>query len=575
MRSHRANDHRRRRTDVLAITLLIALVCCRQSCAQTPPAGDQTRNVISGTVVSSVTREPISRALVYSMDERDAALTDEHGHFEFSLASQPSPGTVIAQPNSIVPLRGKRPGFLDAPGPQAALQVGPGQKDVTLTLVPEALIVGRVRFPSAEAADHVQVQLYSREVRDGFAHWLPLTSTGTRSDGEFRFAGLAAGQYKLFTLESTEQDPLTADPNGPVYAFPPRYFAAARDFATADTIQVRAGETITANITPERQKYYEVRIPVARADPGGPPGLAVSVFAQGHRGPGFELGFNRSQNAIVGSLPNGSYTIEASSFGPSAATGVTNITVANGPVNGPPITLAANPSIEINIRQDFSAADNTHAQLGREDRSQPAAYVSLQSAEELPSGRRPAMPYQAQGDPPTLSGVRPGRYWVQVQAGLGYAASVTSGGRDLLRAPLVVPLGASIPPIEITLRYDTAEIDVTLDSQPSGFPGGKAAVTNAPGASITAFLPQGGSSVYCVPLANDGSLARGFNGWADGRFVLQQLPPGDYRILAFDSPQQLEYRNPAAMRAFESKGQVVHLTPGQKAEITLQPIRSE
>jgi hypothetical protein len=81
--------------------------------------------------------------------------------------------------------------------------------------------------------------------------------------------------------------------------------------------------------------------------------------------------------------------------------------------------------------------------------------------------------------------------------------------------------------------------------------------------------------VYCVPLANDGGPARWFNGRVNGHHVLQQVPPGDYRILAFDTPQQLEYRNPAAMRAYESKGQVVHVTPGQKAQVRLRAIGSE
>ena len=82
-------------------------------------------------------------------------------------------------------------------------------------------------------------------------------------------------------------------------------------------------------------------------------------------------------------------------------------------------------------------------------------------------------------------------------------------------------------------------------------------------------------SVYCIPAGNDGSPAREFSNLSGDSFTLQQLPPGDYRILAFDTPQQLEYRNPAAMRAYETKGQVVHLTAGQKLQVQLHPIRSE
>jgi len=49
-------------------------------------------------------------------------------------------------------------------------------KDATLTLAPEALIVGQVKFPSADA-DYVEVQLYRCDVLEGIARWEPLTGT--------------------------------------------------------------------------------------------------------------------------------------------------------------------------------------------------------------------------------------------------------------------------------------------------------------------------------------------------------------------------------------------------------------
>ncbi len=489
-----------------------------QSFAQ-PTQNVATTSNISGTVINSVTHEPIGRALVYSADGVYATFTDDHGHFELSLpemrvgAASSSSGTVIVSSfggqSSVVGsyLQAKKPGFLASPVTPIPSGTAPGREEVTLSLIPEGLIVGRVKFPTAESADHVRVELYRREIREGFAQWTQLAATETRSDGEFRFAGLRAGEYKVFTSEAVEQDPLTAVPNGPVFAFPPRYFAAARDFATADTIQVRAGESFTANIALERQRYYEVRVPVVGIEPGSQMGLGVSVFAQGHRGPGFELGYSRSQAAIIGSLPNGNYTIEASGFGPNAVTGMVNITVTNGPVNGPALAVTPNTSIEVNVHQDLTGADSSHPQPealppGR------TAYVSLMSAEEVPNRRGRGGQYQAQGDPAVLGGVAPGRYWVQIQGGMGYAASVTSGGRDLLRLPLVVPYGASVPPIEITLRYVTGEIEVSIEPSanraPSSANGG--ATDSAP-MSSTVTQP-GNVSLYCVPVGNQAGPIR-------------------------------------------------------------------
>lgn len=544
--------------------VLVALFVGPPSHGQAPQSGDPTNNTISGTVLNSVTREPIGHALVYSSDDRYAAFTDDRGHFEFTLVAQPAQPTIPVMTGRFMGqtvLLAKKPGFLTDLGPRGSAVMSPGDKDMTLSLVPEALILGQVKF-STETADKANVQLYRREVRDGIARWDPVPPKGTRSNGEFRFAELRPGEYKLFTLEAVEQDPLTAVPNGPVYAFPPRYYAVARDFGAADTIQLHAGEVVTANIAPERQRYYDVRVPLLGVEPGAPAGKEVSVFAQGHRGPGFELGFDPNQGAIVGSLPNGSYTIEVSSYEPASATALGNITVANGPVTGPPLTLVANPSIEIKVRQDLPAGQPTNIA--------GMVNVLLQSADEFNGG---SSNYPSQGEPPSLTGVKPGRYWVQANVGAGnaYVASVTSGGRDLSRSPLVVPIGASIPPIEVTVRYEAGEIEATIDGNP---PAKSSGVYRA-GGNAGAFPGSRGLSVYCLPLVNDGGAVRELYVRPDGISMLSQLPPGDYRLLAFDTPQQLEYRNSAAMRAYDSKGQVVHIEPGEKAQVKLQVIKSE
>jgi len=53
------------------------------------------------------------------------------------------------------------------------------------------------------------------------------------------------------------------------------------------------------------------------------------------------------------------------------------------------------------------------------------------------------------------------------------------------------------------------------------------------------------------------------------------MAPGDYRVLAFSSAQtHLPYRDPEAMKAYESKGPVVHLVAGQKVTVDV-PIASE
>jgi len=164
--------------------------------------------------------------------------------------------------------------------------------------------------------------------------------------------------------------PRIAIPNGPLYAFPPVYFPTARDFATGDTIQLSAGQEVVADLALVRGRYYEVKIPVVNAQPGPVQGLRVAVHAQGHRGPAFQLGFDPSNQAITGSLPNGNYTVEGSEDipgpVPGSSSGLANVTVYDRPVNAWPMTLTPNTSIEINLQQDSTSGEKTPATRRRE-----------------------------------------------------------------------------------------------------------------------------------------------------------------------------------------------------------------
>jgi hypothetical protein len=62
----------------------------------------------------------------------------------------------------------------------------------------------------------------------------------------------------------------------------------------------------------------------------------------------------------------------------------------------------------------------------------------------------------------------------------------------------------------------------------------------------------------------------------DGSFSSPAVPPGEYRLLAFDRQQpELEYRDPEAMKLYDNKGPIVHIASGQSEQVTLQVISTE
>jgi hypothetical protein len=491
-------------------------------------------------------------------------------------------------------LMARKPGFLSDANGQAQNLQNEALKDLTLTLTPEGLIVGAVTLPTSEPPDSIMLQVFRRQVQDGRARWLPAQGAQSTSDGQFRFADLPSGTYKLLTHELLDHDPLTTDPLtlpppnvplGKLFGYPPVYYQSAPDFGSAATIQLAAGQTQMVNLSLVKLPYYRVKVPVINAPDNG---FAVNVYSHGRKGPGFSLGYNNGDHAIEGMLPDGTYTIEASSFGSNGVTGLQTITIKGAPIDGPSMTLASNASIPVIVKEEFTSADNPGSMTwninGRNTVIKgPRRYLSvtLEPADDFGVGPQVSLrdPRRAD-DALVIEGAPAGSYWVRVNSSRGYPASIRSGNLDLQHQPLVVGAGGTASPIEITMRDDTAEISGTVEgvTPPAQGPinAGGAGGASGDARGWTFYAPLGGQAaahIYCVPLADSSGQLTEIWVTPDGSFVSQGLAPGAYRLLAFDREQhELEYRNPEALRTYDSKGPVVRVVGGQKEHVQLQLI---
>jgi hypothetical protein len=316
------------------------------------------------------------------------------------------------------------------------------------------------------------------------------------------------------------------------------------------------------------------------------------VYSHGRKGPGFSLGYNNGDHAIEGMLPDGTYTIEASRFGPDGMTGLHTITIKGAAIDGPSMTLLPNVSIPVVVKEEFTSADNAGSMTwninGRSTVIKgPRRYLSvtLEPADDFGVGPQVSLrdPRRGGDEALVIDGAPAGSYWVRINSSRGYPASIRSGNLDLQHQPLVVGAGGTASPIEITMRDDTAEISGTVEGvmPPAKGPVNAGAAGGAEGASSdargsTSYAPLGGQAaahIYCIPLADSsGQLAEIWVS-SDGSFVSQGLAPGAYRLLAFDREQhELEYRNPEALRTYDSKGPVVRVVGGQKEHVQLQLI---
>ena len=575
------------RTCLSLAALVFFLAAAQLVIAQDQSPDTSASDAVQGTVVNAVTGEGIGRALVYSPDNRYAMFTDGQGHFQFTLPKPSLPaqsdeisvstGSAVAiTTHGPAMFSARKPGFIDESGFQTQFSSG---KDIVISLLPETIIQGRILLSDSDAAAGINVELFTRQVQDGRPHWTMAQSVNANSSGEFRFAELRPGAYKIMTRELLDTDPVDLAPKAQVYGFPPASFPGVNDFASGQTIQLAAGQIFQADIALKRQPYFPVKVPVANFADGL--GMNVLVLAQGHPGPGYSLGYNPSTQRIEGLLPKGAYVVEATSFSQEPAGGSVNLTVTGSAAEGPALIMLPAAQIPINVREEFtsdwSGTSSFNNFSGRTFtfHNGPRTYLNvwLEPAEDFlqRGGGSPRPPRSANDDSLVIEGVQPGRYWVRAQTSRGYVASASSGTTDLLHEPLTVPPGGGTQ-INLTMRDDTARLDGAV----TGVPGASSSLQENASAGQAQGANKPVAYIYCVPLADGPGQYAEF--WADstGQFNFPDIAPGVYRLFAFARPQpSLPYRDAEAMRAYESQGAVVRVSPGQTQTVQVQLISGD
>jgi hypothetical protein len=145
----------------------------------------------------------------------------------------------------------------------------------------------------------------------------------------------------------------------------------------------------------------------------------------------------------------------------------------------------------------------------------------------------------------------------------GYVSSITSGGVDLAREPLVVGPGASTAPIEVTLRDDTS----TITAQINGGLAGSQSLNSSVGEQHQVY-------VYAIPLfASSGSIRMG-GVQGSGEVSIAGLAPGSYRVVAFDAPQEIDFHTPEGLARYAAIGATTTVDAGGSAHVQLDVIHT-
>jgi hypothetical protein len=227
----------------LLTLLLTAILLNAQATNQQP------RFTVAGSVVNSITGEPIRRALVQIFGlEQHSAFTGGDGRFEIEGVIQ---GQFLA--------RAQKPGFFDfrslagtdfaaAPAP---IKVAAGTASVLLKLVPESSIEGHVVDNDGEAIEGMQVQCMRQEFSNGRRIWQPAGGAQTDETGTFHVESLTPGVYLVSTRPQQRFGFLDPRASSELarQVYPERFYPNATEMASAQPLVVRPGEKAQADFT--------------------------------------------------------------------------------------------------------------------------------------------------------------------------------------------------------------------------------------------------------------------------------------------------------------------------------------
>lgn len=544
----------------LSCALWIAALAAASGACSAQDTSDEASGVypVKGIVVNSITHQPVARALVDAHES--AVLTDNDGHFEFDL------------PEGTFMISARRPGYGSrGRATNHTIRVGPNMPSLTFSLTPEALITGQVTLSTSDPADGIRVMAYRRHVVNGHQQWMMENTARTDSDGAFRIPGLQAGDYLVYTQPARDGEGPQA-PGAAVYGFPPSYYPGVADIASAGVLTLAAGQQGRADFVLTRQQFYHVTVTVADRDSGG---VNLQVYDRSGRQVGLGVRWNAELGIDETNLPSGSYFIEGRRRGESQLYGRVDFTVAGAPVNG--LTLALSPlhPIAVTVRKTLTSTNNNSnqgglvaADSGGDSQASAGLNISLTPVDEIFSqsgsgGRMRPAEGANDGSAFEIENVSPGRYWVETTPFEGYVSSISSGGVDLARDPLVVGAGGSAAPIEVTLRDDAGTISAQLVGDSAG-----------PPSATTAVGEQKQIYVYAIPLFASSGTIRMSGLQGSGQVVIPALAPGSYRVIAVDTPQEIDFHTPDGLAKYSGMGATTTVDAGGTANVQLEVVHT-
>lgn len=512
---------------------------------------------VSGVVVNSITGEPVRRALVQvsgGFPGVTSALTDSEGRFQLPDV-----------PESDVSIVARKPGFfgdqeLHSEGFQLPLiHISSRSEPLLLKLLPEAIISGRVATTQGEPLEDTPVHILRQGILDGRKRWESYNQVNADEDGQFHLANLQPGTYLLsagptqIVARRTGATRMGANREG----IGSLYYPGVTDFEAATPLTVTGGQQLETDFAVKLEPLLSVSGAVTGASAIG---TSLQVTTRSGEILSVPMTYDVQSGKFETQVPPGSYVMQLRIVNPpgpelgadvplTVHSDLDGVKLVPVPLLNMPVRVAAHHAAADTVA-DNAVVASFEAQ--RRPPSSGALPVQMVQIHLIPTELRlQSQEFQAGVNPAdnsfVIPNITPGNYSVEVlPIPPWYVQSATSGNTDLLREDLVITAAHNPEPMDVVLRDDGASVSgiVLADGQP------------AP-ASILLIPDQSSSEHARLMLAGRG-----------GEFQFDRIPPGDYKLLAFDSLDTLEYRNPEAIAPYLTRALHISLHSAEQSDRT-------